>query len=340
MKRIIFLLVVAGLSVPVADSQGQEKSGAPLFKSNDRVVFVGNTIIERARHFGQIESALQLAAGPDVTGLTFRNLGWSGDSVFGDARSYFGEPSEGRERLAKGLGELKPNVVLICYGTGAAMSVDQGWTYEKTAEADSAAGLEKSLATFRDGYEKLLKLVSESAGKNLREVVLIAPPPLENLGKPLPDQTNNNKNLARFRDAIRELADGKKHRFVDLFAAMGGDDFIGKIADPPLTDNGIHFGDAGYRVVARHLADGLGFASDRIGKNDEAVSQLRKQIVAKNTLFFNQWRPANETYLFLFRKHEQGQNAKEIPMFDPLIEAEEKKIEELRARILKGDVKR
>ena len=341
MTKSIFLLLFAS-TIPCllfAQDEGKQ-SNKSLLQSNDRVVFVGNTLVERSRHFGQIEATLQLAVGPDVSGLTFRNLGWSGDSVFGDARSYFGEPSEGRERLTKAFSELQPNVVLICYGTGAAMSVDQGWTYEKSAVQGSAAGLEKSLATFIDGYDKLLKRIADASGKNLREVVLVSPPPLENLGDPLPDQTTTNKNLARFRDAIRDLATRKKVRFVDLFAAMGGDDFSGEVAETPLTDNGIHFGEAGYRIVARHLAEGLGYATEQVRKNDDAIAELKKQIVSKDTLFFNQWRPANETYLFLFRKHEQGQNAKEIPMFDPLIEAEEKKIEELRVRILKGDVKR
>jgi hypothetical protein len=49
--------------------------------------------------------------------------------------------------------------------------------------------------------------------------------------------------------------------------------------------------------------------------------------VRKDELFFNRWRPQNETYLFGFRKHEQGQNAREIPMFDPLIEAADKRIQ-------------
>ena len=46
---------------------------------------------------------------------------------------------------------------------------------------------------------------------------------------------------------------------------------------------------------------------------------LREAIVAKNRLYFHRWRPANETYLFLFRRHEQGNNAVEIPQFDPLV---------------------
>ncbi len=40
----------------------------------------------------------------------------------------------------------------------------------------------------------------------------------------------------------------------------------------------------------------------------------------KDQLFFHRYRPQNETYLFLFRKHEQGNNAVEIPQFDPLIQ--------------------
>lgn len=58
--------------------------------------------------------------------------------------------------------------------------------------------------------------------------------------------------------------------------------------------------------------------------------ELRAVVKEKNRLFFNQWRPQNETYIFGFRKHEQGQYAADILLFDPLIEAEEAKIAELK----------
>ena len=63
--------------------------------------------------------------------------------------------------------------------------------------------------------------------------------------------------------------------------------------------------------------------------NGKAIIQykrLAEAINEKNTLFFHRYRPQNETYLFLFRKHEQGNNAVEIPQFDPLIAELEKKI--------------
>lgn len=311
------------------------------FKAGDSVVFVGNTFVERAQRYDHIETALQLAAGPAVNGLRFRNLGWSGDSVFGDARSYFGPPQEGRDRLQRAIGEAKPNLIFACYGTGEAMSTTQGWTVDPAGADRSRAGDEASLGLFIEQYGRLLDLMKTAAGDGLREIVLLSPPPLENLGAPLPDQTENNRRLASLRDRVKQLAADRGHRFVDLFAALGGDSAAGKVAESPLTDNGIHYGDAGYRVIARHLVEGLGLKQpEGLIATDASVEELREAIVRKNRLFFHRWRPANETYLFLFRKHEQGQNAKEIPMFDPLIASDEERIDLLKAAIFEGLKKR
>ncbi len=57
---------------------------------------------------------------------------------------------------------------------------------------------------------------------------------------------------------------------------------------------------------------------------------LRQAIIRKNELYFHRWRPQNVTYLFGFRAHEQGNNAVEIPQFDPLIEEQEALIRELK----------
>ncbi len=57
---------------------------------------------------------------------------------------------------------------------------------------------------------------------------------------------------------------------------------------------------------------------------------LRQAIIRKNELYFHRWRPQNVTYLFGFRAHEQGNNAVEIPQFDPLIADQEALIRELK----------
>ena len=335
MKSPLLSGLLAG-SLLIPGSLFAQESG-PLLKSGDRIALVGTTLFERARLYGHLETTLQIAAGSGVSGVTLRNLGWSGDTVFGDARSYFGPPAEGRDRLTRNLTEVKPTVALLCYGSEAAMSVDQGWTNEAAHAASSAAGLEASRKVFLDGYQGLIDRVRSASGEGLREIVLISPPPLENLGAPLPDQTANNRNLASFRDGIRDLAKTNRLRFVDLFAALGGDNFKGEPANPPLTNDGVNYSEAGHALVARELAKGLGYSEGAlVDQNNPAFAELRAAIIEKDRLFFHRWRPANETYLFLFRKHEQGQNAKEIPMFDPLISAQEKKVEDARGRVLAG----
>ena len=81
MKFKLFLLFTF-LIIPVAK--------AIEFKSNDRVVLLGNTFIERDVNFGHIETFLSIALADKK--VTFRNLGWSGDTVHCHARSYFGPP--------------------------------------------------------------------------------------------------------------------------------------------------------------------------------------------------------------------------------------------------------
>ena len=88
---------------------------------------------------------------------------------------------------------------------------------------------------------------------------------------------------------------------------------------------------------AVHTADadtwmhpGYGVVLVRDGPSIEQSEKLRQTIVAKNRLFFDRYRPQNETYRFSFRKYEQGQNAKEIAEFDPLVAKLEKKIAQLR----------
>jgi lysophospholipase L1-like esterase len=62
----------------------------------------------------------------------------------------------------------------------------------------------------------------------------------------------------------------------------------------------------------------------------DQAQALRSAINRKNDLFFYRWRPQNITYLVGFRKHEQGNNAVEIPQFDPLVAEQEKLIARLK----------
>ena len=327
----LFLSFVLSSTFVQADHHG--KVSTHLLHTGDRVAFVGGGLIERARLNGYLESALTLGAGPKVSGLKFRNLGWSGDTVFNDARSYFGKPKEGRDRLKKIIDEWKPSVVLLNYGAEVALSSGRAWTDEPTASKRSAGSWDESVAVFLEGYGKMLEEIRKGAGDNLREIVIVAPPPFENLGSPMPDHLENNRRLAKVRDALQTFAKKRNIHFVDLFGAMGGDTLKKKVSTKAFTHDGLHFTKHGYRELASQLVLVLGYEAIQ---SDTLTENLRKGIIEKNRLFFHRWRPANETYLYLFRKHEQGNNAKEIPQFDPIIEEWEKEIEAIRSQLFKS----
>ena len=332
---LLFLSLILFTAQIRADNQ--KKDVTSFFLKNDRIAMVGGGLIERARLSGYLEGTLSKAAGPKVSGLKFRNLGWSGDTVFNDARSYFGKPKEGRERMAKIIAEWKPNVVFLNYGAEVVLSNRVPWTDEPSVKKGSAGDWAESVDIFLEGYQNLIELIRENAGGGLREIVVIAPPPLENLGEPLPNHQGTNQRMAKMCDLLRNFASTNKIRFVDLFTVMGGTNSGEKSVTQSLTHDGLHFKDYGYQVLAKHLAVGLGYAQEGLSFSDPLSQRLKDTIVEKNRLFFHRWRPANETYLFLFRKHEQGNNAKEIPQFDPIIEKQEVEIEKIRDQLLKKE---
>jgi hypothetical protein len=279
-------LVVCFLALVTSQISAAENASPWALTANDRVVFLGNTFIEREGNYGAIETAMTLA-NRELIGITYRNLGWSGDTVQGEARSYFGKPPEGYKNLFNLLNELKPTVIYVAYGNNEAFAGASG----------HAAFTAQTERLFTD----LKKLTT-------RVIVLS---PLDHEGE---SATAYNAQLAEYRKLLQDQA--TKHQFT-----------WATITKPSnkLTYNGLHYDESGYQ----QLVDATGISATKINWADPAIVKLRQTIQAKNELFFHRWRPANQTYLFGFRKHEQGQNAKEIAQFDPLIADQEQAIAEL-----------
>jgi lysophospholipase L1-like esterase len=353
-------------------------------RDGDRVVLLGGTLIERDQSYGDLETAL--TARLPGRSITFRNLGWSGDTVFGHARAGFGTTAEGFQHLKEQVEAARPTVLFVAYGAVESFDGPEG------------------LPRFVEGLNALLDALATTKAR----IVLFSPNPHEKLAPPLPDPAAHNRDLTLYRDALRDVAGRRGYRFVDLFDALRDH------PDAPLTDNGIHFNDRGARAFAEAVLRGLGIEpvkwavtvdasrmeaiadgaavrdlradADRVrlrvrdqalpgpawtrslrvaglapgrytltidgqavaeadadawargitltkGPDFNQLARLRAAIRRKNTLFFYRWRPQNETYLFGFRKHEQGQNAAEVPRFDPLVAEQEKAIEGLRKPI-------
>jgi lysophospholipase L1-like esterase len=395
----VCLSCVAGLLILLAPREAQADQPPRLeLKDGDRIILVGDTLIERDQRYGYLETLISIS-NPDKN-LVFRNLGWSGDTVGGVSRAGFDRPEAGFEQLRQQILAARPTVVIVGYGM-----------------ADSFAG-EAGLPVFEQGLAKLLNVIDSTKAR----VAFLSPVAHAVLGRPLPDPAGHNRDLALYRDVIRKVADQRSALFVDLFTVFSRPAVLPGNKGP-LTHDGIHLTQEGYWAAALCISiqleqanggafhqlaldkDGkvLGGAAARVadvektaaglrfsmldnflplpddpwglrqtmfflrslsfkdlpagtyelkidgatvatarsekwaegifltsGPEFDQTQALRAAINRKNDLFFYRWRPQNITYLLGFRKHEQGNNAVEIPQFDPLIAEQEKIIARLK----------
>src|SRR5882672_3199875 len=192
------------------------------FQDGDRVVFVGDTLIEREQTSGYWERRI-ITQFPGRH-LIFRNLGWSADSPAGESRASFDfdKPGKGFEKLKEQLLAAQPNVVIAGYGMASSF--------------EGQSGLEK----FKKDLDRLLDSIPSGNAKARVKVILLSPLRHEDLGRPLPDPAPHNKQLELYRDAIRETARKRQCRFVSLF------DLMSQEKGQPLTDNGVHLSAYGY----------------------------------------------------------------------------------------------
>ena len=331
-------------------------------RDGDRIVLLGGTFIERAQKYGHLETAMT-ALYPNRN-ISFRNLGWSGDTVWADSRGIFDAPRVGYNRMIKQLAELKPTLVVVAYGMNESYA--------------GKAGLPK--------FRNQLRVLLDAVAKTGSDVAVVSPHRFETPPAPLPDATQSHPNLELYSAALQNESKERGYPFANLFRDYQ--------SAAPLTDNGIHFHTDGYRRIteillerfnvpfkkevisirvqaeskpiqfettgvrlpwagqtirvaglatgnfevkiddelcatasAKELADGV---SITIGPDVRQLEKLRDAVVRKNRLYFYRWRPQNITYLFGFRKHEQGNNAKDVAEFEPLVKKVEAEIAKLK----------
>ena len=90
----------------------------------DRVVLLGSTVIEREQSSGYWETMMTTRF--PRCNVVFRNLGWSGDTVFGEARAGFGVAADGFRELKEHVEALKPTVIFVSYGANESFAGEAG----------------------------------------------------------------------------------------------------------------------------------------------------------------------------------------------------------------------
>ncbi len=234
------LSILSGLTLPADPPKFELRDG-------DRVVFLGGTFAAREAERGYLETALTSAV--PQTAVTFRNLGASGDDVWARVRGY--------DEQLELVRELKPTLLLLAYGT-----------------RESFAG-ETGLPEFTAQYEKLLDDLSPLQSR----LVFFTPHQYETPQRPLADASRHNPTLAKYAQAIRELAARRGGWLVDLFdrteattlnqagtasppisgpdPPRGFHEVDGVWKSLPLTENGRHLSSYGSLRASRILLQAL-----------------------------------------------------------------------------------
>lgn len=199
--------------------------------NGDRVVFLGNSLMEDDQRYGYIEFALT-TRWPDKD-VTFRNLGWSGDDVFAKARSYYTSTPGPYKLMIRQLKDVNPTVVFVAYGA-----------------VESYKG-EKGLPHFKKGLNHLLDKIDSLGAK----AVLLSPISQMKAEPSVEAMTSHNGDLKRYTSAISETASQRNLCFIDLFTPTQ------KIShEVKLSTDGVHLNELGYYYLTSLITSGLGLS--------------------------------------------------------------------------------
>ena len=225
-----------------------------LIHNGDRVVFLGDSITEQRLYTTYIE-AYALTRHPEWK-LSFRNVGWGGDTSWLRQRSH---PDEGklfaadaeaqqkmvedsvRHGLERDVLPLKPTFVTVKFGMN-------DHSYQPFREDIFRAYVRS---------QTQIAQVLKAAGAR---VAFLTPQPIEDK-RPDPDKDPRNQSLRKFSDGLREVATKESDTFVDQF-------------DPYMTmllrertgnqermiggGDAVHPGPIGHTVMAWAVLKGLG----------------------------------------------------------------------------------
>jgi hypothetical protein len=264
-------------------------------RPGDRIAWLGGTLVERAAETGALEAETLLRA--PLAGLSFVNLGWSGDDYSGRAQAVFGAPQDGKTRRLHDLRLSGASVVVIAYGM---------------SELIDSATDDGRIAAFDSDLRELIAAIAADG----RRTVLCLPPPLV-----------DDVEGSAARQTYDELCEGYRKRsgpLVNMLRGVAADLNLPLIKLPAVQtsmfESGTYLSAAGYRQWSSHAVEVM-FATARTAKVQSRASEqeLYRLAAESERLFFDMHRPENETYLLLFRKHEQGNNAVELGQFRPLI---------------------
>jgi hypothetical protein len=279
------------------------------FKSEDVIAFAGGTNIATMRKDGILETLI-MAAHP-TTKLHIWNLGWDGDTVFEQFRDV------GFGKWSKNLDSLGTDAVFVQFG-----------------QMESLDGL-KALPAFIGAYKKLLDEIKQTD----RRIVLLSPIPFEparsyQTPEGLSDNRLKTAPVEQYANEIKKLAESAGYGYIDLFHPIQSSTSFGT-----LTKDGMHLNTDGQQLVAALIMKEL----NQSQAFSNQLAPLRQEVLKKNVLWFNYWRPSNWAFLNGDRitqpfSHDwKDKNRRifpeEMKAFEPLIREAEQRITDEQSKL-------
>ncbi|MEX0669982.1 MAG: PVC-type heme-binding CxxCH protein [Pirellulales bacterium] len=246
-----------------------------LFLDNERVAFFGNSTAERMNLFGHFEAVLhQRFPGKH---LVIRNFARPADEVGNRQRA------NDYTKLDDPLAAFGADTYLLFFGFNESFAGPDG------------------LMKFKADYDKLLdelaKTYPRDDTKAAPRFVIVSPIAVEPSGNPLlPDAEQQNTNLARYRDAAKEVAATRGVAFVDIFDATRQ----AFTAQPGLqhTINGCHLNEAGDAFVAGLLDQALFGTPAPNQLGSDRFAKLRSAVNDKSWTHLQDYRMVNGWYVY------------------------------------------
>ncbi len=275
-------LAPAATALPLTPTEGEH------------LVFIGNSLAARMELHGHFESLLHRTF-PKAR-ITFRNMGYPGHTP-----AFRPEAGQPNPWAFPGGGKFRPEIKAHL-GKGHYPTPDEWLTILDADTIVAFFGFNESF----DGAEGVENFKAELSafvahtlsrsyhGDSPPRLVLATPIAVEQHANfLLPDLGTRNELLAAYAEAVLEVAAEKNVGAVDLFTPTT--QWFAATKQAPLTINGVHLSDQGYRKLAPLLLDGL-FGQE--GVPDDNDSPLRKAIAAKSWFWRNDYRMLNGVHAY------------------------------------------
>ena len=265
-------------TMAVASNAGAFAASKPdlVLRKGDRIILIGNTLAERMQYYGHFETLLH-ARFPELE-LVVHNLGWSADEL----------TLRPRRRISTTMAIRSRTRSPTCSSRSSA----------STNRSPAEAGLGK----FKNDLEKFIK-VSTTTKYNGKEAPRLVLALADRPGRPQEPAHHRRQEEQRKHQALHRCHGraGRQARRRLRRSIHARPSSLYESSDHPLTINGIHLSDEGYRRLAPKLDRGPFRPSCRDATKAD-MTPLHAAVQEKNLQFFYDYRAVNGCYIYGGRK--------------------------------------